>query len=181
MLERLVAGLGIFGLVSLVACGPDGGGSGGTSAGGAAGQTGAAGAAPGGGGSPGGNPGAASCAQQITPNPTGGCAPRVVTPAVCAEVDLTNGQSYEVAWTTDGTGCETPWTACVAGNPVSDPNSVCVKLSENVNAGISRTGGIANIAASDLEGLTSDNGVYHLLIASFYGSHLGSVAFRVKK
>ncbi|MFO0671112.1 MAG: hypothetical protein U0235_16040 [Polyangiaceae bacterium] len=50
-----------------------------------------------------------------------------------------------------------------------------------MSAGISKTGGILNISASDLAGLTSDNGLYHGLVASFYGSHAGSVAFTVKK
>ncbi|MBX3232902.1 MAG: hypothetical protein KIT84_42230 [Labilithrix sp.] len=120
-------------------------------------------------------------AQAIAPNLTGGCAPRIVTPALCEEVDLTGGKTYELAWTTDGTGCETPWKLCAAGNPVSDPNSICVNLSTDVNAGISRTGGILVISAADLEGLTSDTGVHHLLVASFHESHAGSVAFRVKR
>jgi len=104
-----------------------------------------------------------------------------VTPAPCAEVDLSGGKTYEIAWTTDGTGCETPWKLCAAGNPVTDANSVCVELSADVNAGISRTGGILNVGAGDLAGLTSDTGIHHLLVTSFYGAHLGSVAFRLKR
>lgn len=174
---KLVITTSALGALTLAACSSDGGDGGGPGTGGFAGnQSGAGGAAP-----AGGSPGAATCAQAIPPEPSGGCSPRIVTPSTCADVDLTAGKVYEVAWTTDGSGCETPWTACLAGNPVSDANSACVKLSENVNAGITRTGGIANISASDFDGLTSDNGVYHLLVASFYGSHLGSVAFRVKK
>jgi hypothetical protein len=132
-------------------------------------------------GSSSGSPNVDCTTQQIPPDPSGGCAPRLVTPQACEAVDLTGGRVYEIAWTTDGTGCETPWKLCVAGNPLSDSNSFCVDLSTNVNAGISRTGGIINVTASDLDGLTSDNGVYHALVASFYGSHHGSVAFRVTK
>ena len=120
-------------------------------------------------------------AQAIPPAVSGGCAPRVVTPTACELVDLSAGNTYELAWTTDGTGCETPWKVCVAGNPVTDPNSRCSDISVDVNAGISRTGGVLRVSAADLEGLASDNGVYHVLIASFFQSHNGSVAFRVSK
>lgn len=126
--------------------------------------------------------GAADCGEQaIPPALSGGCAPRVVTPAVCELVDLSGGSTYEIAWTTDGTGCETPWKLCAAGTPVTDENSACVELSTNVEAGISKTGGIYRVSAADLEGLTSESGVYHLLVASFHQSHGGSVAFRVKR
>lgn len=120
-------------------------------------------------------------AQAIPPAVSGGCTPRIVTPAACEEVDLRGGRAYELAWTADGTGCETPWKLCVGGNPVSDPNSTCVDLATDTSAGISRTGGVLRVTAADLQGLTSTDGVYHLLVASFYGSHAGSVAFRVQK
>ncbi|MBX3210032.1 MAG: hypothetical protein KF764_33690 [Labilithrix sp.] len=119
--------------------------------------------------------------QQIAPAESGGCAARIVTPRVCELVDLSGGGTYELAWTTDGTGCETPWKVCLGGSPLSDPNSRCVELSTDVNAGITRTGGVVNMTASDFDGLTSADGVYHLLVASFYGSHLGSLGFRVKR
>jgi hypothetical protein len=123
-----------------------------------------------------------SCGPQaIPPALSGGCVPRFATPAVCQEVDLTNGRTFEVGWTTDGTGCETPWRLCAAGNPVSDANSACVSLSENVNAGISRTGGLYYLSAADLQGLTSTDGVFYLLVASFYQSHNGTLAFRVRR
>jgi hypothetical protein len=112
---------------------------------------------------------------------SGGCAPRLVTPSVCEEIDLSNGQSYEFAWTTDGTGCETPWTVCVGGNPLTDANSGCVKLSTNLSNGISRTGGVVRVTANDLAGLQSDNGTYHWIVKSYYGSHPASVAFKIKK
>lgn len=134
----------------------------------------------GGGGGDGGS--SATCgAQAIAPAVSGGCVPRFATPAVCQEVDLTNGRTFEIGWTTDGTGCETPWRLCVAGNPVSDANSACAQLSTNVEAGISRTGGLYYLSANDLQGLTSDNGVFHLLVASFYQSHNGTLAFRVRR
>lgn len=121
-------------------------------------------------------------AQAIPPNLTGGCAPRFATPtATCEEIDLTGGKTYEIAWTTDGSGCETPWTLCAMGNPATEINGDCVTLSTDVNKGISRTGGLYYMKASDLDGMTSDNGVYHVLVASYYKSHKGSVAFRVKK
>jgi hypothetical protein len=97
------------------------------------------------------------------------------------EVDLTGGKTYEVGWTTDGTGCETPWKLCVGGTPLSDENSRCIELSVNVQVGISSTGGLYTMTAADIEGLTSTTGVYHALVTSFYGSHNGTVAFRVRK
>lgn len=171
-------------VASVGACSAGGGGTG-LSDGGATSSTASDGGAstpPGTSPSPSGTPTTGDChVQVIAPALSGGCAPRLVTPAACEVVDLSGGKTYEVAWTTDGTGCETPWKLCVAGSPVTDPNSACVSLSENVSAGISKTGGILNISASDLAGLTSDNGLYHGLVASFYGSHAGSVAFTVKK
>jgi hypothetical protein len=133
-------------------------------------------------GSSGALPTGGSCSTQaIAPNPSGGCAPRLVSPAQCETVDLTGGKTYEFAWTADGSGCETPWTVCVAGNPVTDENSRCVELSTDTSAGISRTGGIIRVSASDLSGLSSSDGTYHWLVSSFYKSHLGSVGFIVRK
>ena len=94
---------------------------------------------------------------------------------------FSGGKSYEVAWTTNGTGCETPWKLCAAGSPVSDPNSLCVNLSEDVSAGISKTGGVLNVTAADLAGLSSDTGWYHVMVGSYYGSHNGTVAFYLQK
>jgi hypothetical protein len=126
--------------------------------------------------------GAGACpAQAIPPAVSGACVPRFVTPSACEVVDLSGGKTYELAWTTGGTGCETPWKLCAAGNPVSDPNSTCVDLNVDVNAGISRTGGVYRINATSLAGLSSDNGYYHVLVTSFFGSHNGTVAFYVKK
>lgn len=118
--------------------------------------------------------------QAVPDETSGGCNIRLVTPAACAEVDLTNGKSYEVAWTTDGTGCETPWTIFILGNPPSETNGGSRELPTNGGT-ITQKGGIVNLIASDLDGITSDNGLYHWTIKSFYGSHPASVAFRVKK
>jgi|GEM_PF-2644298 len=166
--------------------GPDGGGAvgGGGGAVGGGGGSGAAGGGGGGGsgavGGGGGGPGACP-PQAIPPALSGGCAPQIVTPAPCEIVDLSGGKSYEVAWTTNGTGCETPWKLCAAGSPVSDPNSLCVNLSEDVSAGISKTGGVLNVTAADLAGLSSDTGWYHVMVGSYYGSHNGTVAFYLQK
>lgn len=117
----------------------------------------------------------------LAANVTGGCAIRLATPARCEDVDLTGGQSYEFAWTTDGTNCETPYTLIISGNPASEANAVSWKLSTNVEQGITRNGGITYITASDLEGLTSDNGLYHWVVIGYYGSHPDSQTFRVRK
>ena len=107
--------------------------------------------------------------------------PQIVTPRACEAIDLSGGRTYEIGWTTNGTGCETPWKLCVVGSPATEANGGCVELSTDVTQGISSTGGVIRLNASNLTGITSDTGYYHLVIASFYGSHLGSVAFRVKK
>ena len=112
---------------------------------------------------------------------TGGCRIRLVTPGVCEEIDLRAGQSYEFAWTTDGTYCETPYTLYVAGNPASEANTKYWTLSTDVQRGISSIGGIVNISASDLSGLTTDNGLYHWVVVGYYGSHPDSRTLRVKK
>lgn len=112
---------------------------------------------------------------------SGGCAIRLVTPGQCEEIDLRGGQSYEFAWTTDGTNCETPYTIIVAGNPPSEMNAKSWQLSTNVEQGITRNGGIINATANDLSGLTSDSGIYHWVVKGYYGSHPDSRTFRVKK
>jgi hypothetical protein len=122
------------------------------------------------------------CDTVAVPDDTkGGCNIRLVAPSACQEVDLTNGKVFEVGWTTDGTYCETPWKVAVFGNPPSDANSGYVSLSTNVSGGITHYGGILNVSAADLNGLTSYNGVYHWTVVSFYGSHPASIAFKVKK
>jgi hypothetical protein len=119
-------------------------------------------------------------AQQLVPPAiSGGCHVRLVTPAQCEVVDLRGGRTYEMAWTTDGTRCETPWTLQVAGEPLSAQNLRSAKLSINTEAGITSYGGILRISAADLEGLTSTSGLYHWSVASFYGSHPGAHTFQV--
>lgn len=114
---------------------------------------------------------------------TGGCTLRLVTPAPCEEIDLTNGKSYEFAWTTDGGDCETPYKLHIGGNPI-DPatggNLYTWSLSARAGQ-ISRKGGYSHITAADLDGLTSDNGTYHWDVFGWYGSHPASQTFRVKK
>lgn len=112
---------------------------------------------------------------------SGGCVPTLVSPSKCQVVDLTNGKSFQFAWTTNGTYCETPWTLLIAGNPAVETNTLSWSLSEDVSNGITHSGGIININAASLAGITSTDGVYHWVIAGYYGSHPASVAFRVKK
>ncbi|MES2559992.1 MAG: hypothetical protein V4590_09645 [Bacteroidota bacterium] len=122
------------------------------------------------------------CDTSIVKAKTGsGCYPRLVTPVMCETIDLSGGKTYEIAWTTDGTICETPWTLQIAGNPLSNTNIKSWSLSTNVNTGITKYGGIVRISAADLEGLTTDNGLYHWTVASFYDSYPASQTFKVKK
>lgn len=111
---------------------------------------------------------------------TGGCRIRLVTPSFCELVDVSSGKNYEIAWTTDGTTCETPWKIILAGNPASEKNSYETTISTNGGT-ITQKGGVIRINASAFEGLTSDNGHYHWVVKNFYGSHPASVNFVVKK
>lgn len=116
---------------------------------------------------------------------SGGCNIRLVEPANCEEIDLTGGKEYVFGWTTDGTYCETPWTFYIAGNP-ADPNTgkniYGQNFSTNVD-GITHYGGLVRLSAATLDslGLTTNNGIYHWVVVSWYGSHPASQTFRVKK
>ena len=132
--------------------------------------------------STGGNNNTACDAVYLAAEVTGGCNIQLVTPNKCEEIDLTNGKTYQFAWTTGGTMCETPYTLYVAGNPVTPENTKEWSFSEDVSNGITKTGGgVVNADASALDGLTSDNGIYHWVVKGYYGSHPASRTFRVKK
>ncbi|MDO9103953.1 MAG: hypothetical protein Q7U57_03220 [Methylovulum sp.] len=122
----------------------------------------------------------------VPDNTSGGCYVRLVEPAACTEIDLTNGKTYLFGWTTDGSYCETPWRFYIAGNPanlVTGENIYWKDFSTDSSAGISHTGGLVRLSAAALDslGLTSDNGVYHWVVVSWFGSHPASQTFRVKK
>lgn len=119
--------------------------------------------------------------QLLPPNPAGGCRLRLVTPAPCETVDLSGGRRYEFAWTTDGSGCETPWTIQVAGNPITPENLRSAQLSTDVERGITRTGGVLYLSSADLDGLRSDNGLYHWSVQSHYGAHPGTHTFTMRR
>jgi hypothetical protein len=110
---------------------------------------------------------------------SGGCRPRLVTPAHCETIGT---GTVEVAWTTDGTWCETPWHLIVCGNPVADDNCFSVDLSVDVESGITNKGGVyyASGAAVKNSGLRTDDGRYHLAVAGWYWSHGESHTFYVK-
>lgn len=125
--------------------------------------------------------GTCSAQPALEANLTGGCRIRMVTPGNCAEVDLSKGQVSEFAWTTDGTGCETPFKIMAAGSPPTAQNSVELTVPTN-GAAITRQGGLINVTLAELKnlGLTSDNGEYHWVVMSFHGSHPQSQVFRVR-
>lgn len=111
---------------------------------------------------------------------TGGCHITLVTPSKCEEIDLSNGKSYEFAWQTGGTFCETPYKLYIAGNPVSEDNTIMYQYSTKTGQ-ISRTnGGFDYINASNISGLRSNNGIYHWVVMGWFGSHPNSQTFRVK-
>jgi hypothetical protein len=130
-----------------------------------------------------GKPAGENCSAQpaLTANLTGGCRIRMVSPANCEVIDLSNGKAFEFAWTTDGTGCETPYKIMAAGSPSKAENSVELTIPTN-GAAITRQGGLINVSLAELKslGLTSDNGEYHWVVMSFHGSHPQSQVFRVR-
>jgi hypothetical protein len=127
------------------------------------------------------------CNVVLVPDETsGGCHVRLAEPANCEEIDLSQGKEYLLGWTSDGTYCETPWTFYIAGNPANlatGENIYWKQFSTNTVAGISHTGGLVRLSAASLDslGLTSDNGIYHWLVVSWYGSHPASRTFRIKR
>lgn len=159
--------LSLFSSLTIASCGLVGGSSGGS----------------GGSGAPGKSGGSGNCSAQpaLAANITGGCSIRMVSPTDCAEIDLSNGKSFEFAWTTDGTGCETPFKIIAAGSPPTAENSVELSIPTN-GAAITRQGGLINVTLAELKnlGLTSQNGEFHWVVMSFHGSHPQSQAFRVR-
>lgn len=119
----------------------------------------------------------------VSDETSGGCRIRLVTPSDGETIDLRNGQSYQFAWTTDGSDCETPYTVSAAGNPANlqtGENIVSTQLSVSVGQ-ISRKGGYFNVSAADLASLTSTDGTYQWVVAGWYGSHPASHMFHVEK
>ncbi len=123
-----------------------------------------------------------SCNTVVVPaEVSGGCNITLITPAHCEEIDLSNGRSYEFAWQTGGSFCETPYKFYISGNPYSESNVLSWSFSTETGK-ISRTqGGYHYITAADLAELSSDDGTYHWVVMGFYGSHPASQAFRIKK
>lgn len=126
-----------------------------------------------------------SCAPQalVSDATSGGCRIRLVTPDSCASVDLSGGKVYELAWTTDGTICETPWKIYLAGNPANPEtgeNVASYRLSTNGGT-ITQRGGVINIDAAVFNDLKSTDGTYHWVVESFYGSRPASKNFKLIK
>jgi hypothetical protein len=135
-------------------------------------------------GGSGGSPPSGDCSVVALPaQVAGGCNITLVTPSVCEEIDLSGGRTYEFAWTTGGTMCETPFFLVIAGNPPTEQNAFQWSLSDGANDGLigKNTGGVWNISAGDLAGLVSDNGLFHWVVAGYYGSHPNSQTFRIRK
>ena len=127
------------------------------------------------------SPTGVSCDSLFPAEEIGGCRIRLVTPGNCEEIDFARFSSYQFAWSTDGTNCETPYKLQIAGNPPSELNALEWSLSEKTGE-ISKTlGGIQYISAADLQSLSSNNGSYHWRVLGFYGSHPASQVFKVKK
>jgi hypothetical protein len=111
----------------------------------------------------------------------GGCHIRLITPANCEEIDLSNGKTYQFAWQTGGTFCETPFKLYIAGNPVTEENTRMWQYSTKTGQ-ISRTGGgYDEFSLENLSELRSDNGIYHWVVTGWFGSHPNSQTFRIKR
>jgi hypothetical protein len=115
---------------------------------------------------------------------TGGCQIDTTTP-VCAVADLSNGKSFELAWTTSFTFCEGPHEVVVTGDPPSAANSVSWKITSSYSgndASMTRnSGGFMRITAKDIAPVTSTTGIYYYGVADFHGSRSEGRAFQVVK
>jgi hypothetical protein len=115
---------------------------------------------------------------------TGGCRIDTTTPA-CSVADLTNGKSFELAWTTNFTFCEGPHEVFVTGDPPSAANSVSWKITSSYtgnDASMTRdSGGFMLITAKDIAQVTSTSGIYYYGVASFGGSRSEGRALQVVK
>ena len=113
---------------------------------------------------------------------TGGCNITLLTPRPGETIDLRNGRSYEFAWTTNGTYCETPYQLYIAGNPANlqtGENIYSWSLSES-SGQISKTGGgFRYFTSQDFEGIISNDGTHHWVTVGYHGSHPASQSFKV--
>jgi len=109
---------------------------------------------------------------------SGGCRIRLVSPSPCETVDLSAGKTHEFAWTNDGTNCEGPYIISLAVTDGSESQSITEQI--NFNSGtVSGSGGVVTVGASDLEGISLKDGIYHWTVASFYGSRPASNPFKL--
>jgi hypothetical protein len=115
---------------------------------------------------------------------TGGCRIDTTTP-VCSVADLSNGKSFELAWTTNQTFCEGPHEVVVTGDPPTAANSVSWKITSSYSgndASMTRNiGGFMLITAKDIATVTSTTGIYYYGVADFHGSRSEGRAFQVVK
>lgn len=109
---------------------------------------------------------------------SGGCRIRLVTPGPCETVDLTEGKSYEFAWTNDGTQCEGPYLISLAVTDGSSSETMSAQINFN-NGTVSRTGGVITVTAEDIQQIQKKEGIYHWTVASFYGSRPASNPFKL--
>jgi len=121
----------------------------------------------------------------VQENDTGaGCRIRLVSPANCEEIDLSNGKTYNFEWTTDGSTCETPWKIYLAvppANAQTGENVYTFSYSVDVPGGITRTSGIVPVSAETFQGLDPKGGYFHWTVAGYYGAFPQSRAFRIKR
>jgi hypothetical protein len=155
-MARLVRGGALLLILAAVGCGGSGGGASGSAA--------------------------ADCAKvPLADNSTAGCNIHLAQPIGCQTLDLTNGKTATLEWT--ASGCATPWKLCVGGSPadfITPTNAGCLDFSVN-GANITATTGIVTVRATDLATLTSPSGVYYWTVASWYGSHPATQAFKILK
>lgn len=133
----------------------------------------------------GGGQGQTGCRAPIAEdNTTGGCRIRLVAPTHCSSIDLSGGKTVRFEWTTDGTNCELPYKAYIAGNPVTrnEDGSLSNVAEYQINRGdfVSNTGGSIEVGAGSFEGVTSTDGTYDWVISSFHGSRPASFVVKVQ-
>lgn len=137
-------------------------------------------------GTGGGGQGQTGCRAPVAEdNTTGGCRIRLAAPANCSSIDLSGGKTVRFEWTTDGTNCELPYKAYIAGNPVTrnadDSLDNVVEFQINARPGeVSNTGGTVEVNAEYFNQVTSTDGTYDWVISSFHGSRPESNVVKVQ-
>jgi hypothetical protein len=134
-------------------------------------------------------------APALSDQAAGNCEIRLLSPAPCQEIDLTNDQAFEFRWTTNGTSCPgsggrfTGYRLHFAGNPVGENESGFTNIGSLLTPAsrdVTRAGGVARIRARDLKDqqgnpLSSSDGTFDWTVRSGLEAGPASVVFKIRR